>query len=146
MLACGWLARAGAYSPAVLARKLAVFASSWPGTPGLCQAAGGFESGERFADGSHIVDANNLNALHSQTQGRADVRVGSVGFLVADELSQETLARVPDENRATERVELAAMAHQRNVMFVGFAETDSGVEANALARNSSGNQRIATLT
>src|SRR3954447_13267773 len=133
MLACGGLRRADGCSQAILARKVADCRELPAKNARLCEAAGGFESGERFAYGSHIVNSNDLHALHGQTQRRADIRIGSVRFFIADEFRQEPFARMADKNRTTKRVKFATMPHQRNIVFVGFSKTDSGVEADALA-------------
>jgi hypothetical protein len=78
------------------------------------------------------VDADNLHALDGQGECTTNRRVGTIGFFVANQLSQETLTRVADEQRAAEFVELVAVTHERDVMFMRLTKTDAGVEADSL--------------
>jgi hypothetical protein len=84
-------------------------------------------------DGPYVVDADNLHALDGQGECAADRRVGAIGFFVADQFAQEAFPRVADQQWATEFVEFVAVTHQRDVVFVRFAEADARVEADPLA-------------
>ncbi len=65
MLACGGIRRAGEHSPAILAGRPLSKTAKFPAKmAGLYEAASGFKCGESFTDRSHIVDANDLHALH----------------------------------------------------------------------------------
>ena len=55
----------------------------------IAKSAACLECDQRLADRPHVVDADDLHALHCQAQRRADGRVRAVGFLVADQLAQE---------------------------------------------------------
>ena len=65
--------------------------------------------------------------------------------LVADHLADEALARVADQQRAAQVVKPPAVGHQREVVLVRLAEADAGVEADPLAVDAGGDQRIAPL-
>src|SRR5262249_10636738 len=77
----------------------------------LLEASSPFECENCFPHRSHVVNADNLHALHGKAEGGANRGIGSVGFLVADQLAKETLAGVADEERAAEFVELVAVLH-----------------------------------
>jgi hypothetical protein len=112
----------------------------------LCTAAAArLEYSEGLADGGDIVNADDLDALAGEGEG-AEGRGGcAVGLLVADELAEKGFARVADEEWAAEVVEAPTVGHERDVVVVGFAEADAGVEADALAVDSRSKERVTSL-
>src|SRR4029453_12682063 len=86
-----------------------------------------------------------LGAWRGEGGGAADGAGGAVGVVVANELADEGLAGVADEDRAAEIVKPPGASHQRDVVLVGFAEADAGIEANPLAVNSCVDERVVPL-
>src|SRR5437870_642930 len=90
------------------------------------------ECEECLTDRPHVVNADDLHALHGKRERRHYSRVREVCLFFADEFAQETFARVADQEWAAERVEFMAVSHERDVVFVRFAEADAWIEANSL--------------
>src|SRR5207248_11531841 len=86
-----------------------------------------------------------LHPLSFQGQRPSDCPGCSVGLFIADEFANEALPRMADEQRAAEVVELPAISHERDVVLMRLAETDARIEADLLAIDARGNQRITAL-
>ena len=107
------------------------------------------EQVEGRADETDGMDADDLNALGRQTAGGASgagvtVRLGrrsAEGLL--NRLRKKTLAGVAHENRRAEVKKPAGVLHQFQVVFVGLAEPDAGIEADPLERDARSDERVA---
>ena len=91
-------------------------------------ATGSFEQQQGLPHRADVVNAQNLHALPGQRRRHADGPGQAIGLFVAQHLADKSLARMADQQRAAQRVQLVAMGQQRQVVLVRFAKADARIE------------------
>lgn len=77
----------------------------------------------------HVMDTQNLNPLQGEREGDAESPNRSGGVFAPKELGNEAFAGVTYENRCPGFVESSCILDEFDVVFMCFAETDSGIKA-----------------
>ena len=98
-----------------------------------------------IAIGRYIVDANDVHLLLSQRDGNANCAKQPLVDCSASHLLEEPLARMPDQDRATEFLEITDRRQDLHVVLGGLAESHSRIEGNPLGIDTSAGQRLQAL-
>ena len=117
---------------------------SWCCRPRV-QATGGLKQQQRLPHRLDVVYANYLNSLGSQRQGHANGASCAVRFLVCQHVCNESLARMSDQQRTSDPVEVLAVGQQREILLVCFSKADAGIKTNPVVVNPPVQQMIAAL-
>src|SRR4051812_10704220 len=91
------------------------------------------------------MNAQDLNALGGQGAGDANRPRSAIGCLVAEYVTDESLARRPHHNWAAEFIEPPGVSQQFQIMLRSFAKADAGIETNSIRRNAGAQEHVATI-